>query len=712
MSQAQFVIDIATQIAGADKTSSELDDLARKLTSAGATVDDFERATVELRQGLAVAAEAAKAANAALSDGETRYKQAEVAANRLAKATEKAALANGGIVPVELFNDLERAKQALNEETEALSKLQRAAGDAAQAEKRFGVQLADVNKLQRAASASLGEGLGNNLGKVKGALGDLGGPLGSIGEKLLYPIEGFNDLSESLGRSRAIAIASVVGIVAVAAAVVALGVAAVAGLAKVTAWGVGLADQARSAALTQAAFERLNPELAGLGAQFGQLTNETGVSSDRLREIAKDLQGAKVAAEDMPAALRAAATAEAALGQGGASEFVNQVKEGKRAVGELSAEMQATFGDIAQKRMLSLSAQSERFGRVVGETFGGLNIDPLLSGLSVLVDLFDQNTTAGKAFAFLFEAVFQPVVDIITAAIPLVEGFVLGMLIGFTKIYIAIKPVIASVKEILGFNDPATAETFDAVKVAGEALAKIIGVVVAVLAGVIGIAAAVVIGIGKIAFAFAEVGLAVWGFINDATKALTGFSLVDIGIQMIAGLASGITSTASLVVDALVGTVKGAVKAATDFLGISSPSKLLRTKGRFTGEGYALGVEDEADTAHEALAKLVSLPPENDNGRELADLARPAIQRVRLNAEREEGAIKSRRAGGTAGGQPPPLSPAAGAASIDLAGATFNFYGVKDGEQAVSMLRDALVGIIEGEVIQSGGTPELEEEAA
>ena len=71
--------------------------------------------------------------------------------------------------------------------------------------------------------------------------------------------------------------------------------------------------------------------------------------------------------------------------------------------------------------------------------------------------------------------------------------------------------------------------------------------------------------------------------------------VVSIGSDIIGGIVQGITGAAGSVVDAVTGAVGGAIEAAKKFLGIASPSKVFREIGRFSMQGMALGVDDDAD---------------------------------------------------------------------------------------------------------------------
>lgn len=97
-------------------------------------------------------------------------------------------------------------------------------------------------------------------------------------------------------------------------------------------------------------------------------------------------------------------------------------------------------------------------------------------------------------------------------------------------------------------------------------------------------------------------------FASNATSAASQFgsklrsglesipgTLGNIGANIIQGLVDGVTGAADKLVGAVKGAVKGAVEGAKNLLGIHSPSRVFREIGRYTMQGAALGVDDDAD---------------------------------------------------------------------------------------------------------------------
>jgi len=80
--------------------------------------------------------------------------------------------------------------------------------------------------------------------------------------------------------------------------------------------------------------------------------------------------------------------------------------------------------------------------------------------------------------------------------------------------------------------------------------------------------------------------------------------MFSMGIDLIMGLVNGIKSMASDVADAALDTVKGAVDGAKDFLGISSPSKLMHKVGEDTGQGLANGIKAKKQAVQDAMKEI------------------------------------------------------------------------------------------------------------
>ena len=95
-------------------------------------------------------------------------------------------------------------------------------------------------------------------------------------------------------------------------------------------------------------------------------------------------------------------------------------------------------------------------------------------------------------------------------------------------------------------------------------------------------------------------------FMNDAVNVLKRINLYDIGKNMIQGLINGIKNMAGNVVGAIGSVVNGAISKAKKTLGINSPSKVFTQFGKWTGEGLAIGINDENNKVVKASKGLAS----------------------------------------------------------------------------------------------------------
>lgn len=728
MADAQFVIDVTTQMTGAEQTTAQMSKLVAQMGNAGVDAVTFQDAVVQVSSALDRAQASAASVNEALAQGAAQYRELEKAASVAAKAQDKQAAM--GVVRPEVAAAALAANQALEAHALELRKLEQAAAGAKANEDKLGLSLTNIRKLsaetakaqataaaqvkqdaadkkkaqddaERAARAEE-QGFDRRLKKFRAGMAGVGGPVGALGATVASSVDDFKDLEESIGTSGAqlavfasTAAIAVMAVAAVTAAVIAATIA-------IAAWAVGLADSNRNMKLQQEAAEAMHPELIALRDTIASLTRETGAHADELSQYAVQLKDAKVKAEDLPAALRAVALAEAALGQGGANDLINDFKAGKVAVGELARETQSKLGGIVAKQMIGLNAQTQRLKDNIAGTFGNLNIDPVLTGFSKIVALFDQTTASGQAMQLLFDSVFQPLINQVDKAATVVEAFVLGFLIGMVKLYIAVKPAIKAISEFFGWSSPELTDTLNAAKKAGEYIAPVFvvlagvfgafvvaAIAVATVLGVMGAAlaapAAAVIALGAaiagfVVYAGAQIGAFAARFdlltpIQNAWAAVrnffAGISLADVGTAIVMGLASGITAAAGLPLAAIGNVVSGVIGAAHDLLKINSPSKVFAEIGGSTAEGFAKGVDDGAPDAQAAMIELAEPPAQA-----------PAAQ--------------SSSKGGTGSSR--------GGTTITFAAGAIQLIGVKDAEHGVSMLKEAITQLLEDDALSLGAT--------
>lgn len=131
-------------------------------------------------------------------------------------------------------------------------------------------------------------------------------------------------------------------------------------------------------------------------------------------------------------------------------------------------------------------------------------------------------------------------------------------------------------------------------------------------AGILMVAGAV--GVGAMAVAIGALGVAVGGAAVLIAKGIDSIvsaveklkSLKTAGANAVQGFINGITSKVPAAVKSGLSLASGFYDSVIKFLGIHSPSVLLRTVGEFTGSGFIMGIADKMSEA-EASGKGLSL---------------------------------------------------------------------------------------------------------
>lgn len=677
MADAQWILDISAEFPEGADVSARLDAVSSELVGAGKRSEGFRQAIGKLSEDLNVARTAADAANAALSEGSSQYKALEREAIAASKALERANAKNA--VPLDVKARADAASAALAKYEGELRMLEGAAAQANGAQSKIAKQLQLVEKLgkrvddQNALSRQKYE-------RIAVAAARLPGPLGRVAVMGVQAAKANAGLGEAFGEGATGALAAAGAVAALVAGMVVSAVIVTHFADEFVRMATTQADATRSIYITRDAFAALDPAAEAAVNTFDDVQDATGLSEDRLLALSKQLReltklehGFRLGSGQMAAALKAAATAEAALGQGGADEFIQRIDEGRLSVKAFADLAEAKFGGIVQRRLLSLDAQSELLKRSFRNLFAAINIEPALAGLSRLVGMLDRTNPTAQAAITLINKLFGYVADNAEAGSVAIEAFVIGFEIGLLKMYIAAKPVIRQLEQLFGKgSDSVFGNAKEIGQIAGEAFTVIAASVailalalipVAVVASVLLIALlAIPVAIFAIGFAIGALGRLIYDFVDGALDALA-----DAGANLIKGFIKGILGFADAVVDVVKDVIGGAAIIAKQVLGIHSPSRVFADIGSDSAEGYARGLDDGQDDVNGSMARLVGTD----------DASAP-------------------------NGAAPPARTAA-TKSIDLAGATFVFNGVKDAEQARSSFAELLTMVLEDDAASLAG---------
>lgn len=273
----------------------------------------------------------------------------------------------------------------------------------------------------------------------------------------------------------------------------------------------------------------------------------------------------------------------------------------------------AKFGDAMQNALIEKGAgplqklgQSvenikKKFMQDLGDMFEDIDVGPFMAEVKELFNIFGQAKPSGQALKSGIGGFFKEVFVQATKVIPMIKHFLLDLVIYGLKAYIALKPIVKSIKE---FGE--SAEGMTIIKTVMNSLweiFKVLGVAVLVVVGVMLVLWAAMIAVSVTVWTL--VG-AIIGFVNQASEALAGWvtGAAKAAYDFVAGLVNGISNGATQVVGAVTGLAdkaKGAFKSA---LGISSPSKVMMQMGGFVGEGAAQGIEDSAGSVANASSSL------------------------------------------------------------------------------------------------------------
>lgn len=95
-----------------------------------------------------------------------------------------------------------------------------------------------------------------------------------------------------------------------------------------------------------------------------------------------------------------------------------------------------------------------------------------------------------------------------------------------------------------------------------------------------------------------------WEIGKNAIDKMKDIDWMEVGTNIVEGIEEGLTNAMSMLVDAAVNVVSGAVDAVKDFLGIASPSKVYKLVGKYSVEGEAEGMIDNADLVEDASREV------------------------------------------------------------------------------------------------------------
>jgi phage-related protein len=229
-----------------------------------------------------------------------------------------------------------------------------------------------------------------------------------------------------------------------------------------------------------------------------------------------------------------------------------------------------------------------------GDAFG-----LLISAIQPIIELIlNILTPVINALLPVFSTVFTQIGETVSNAMTIIQGVidvVLGIISGdWGRAWEGLKKIVTGVFDTL----------LSVIKSAGSIFVSVLGAAWQLIVDA---------AVGAFKFLYNAVANTISGVIDffsglpgkvlDAIKSF-GSLLFNSGKNLIEGLINGVKAAAGKIADAVLGPIKDAVAGVKSFLGISSPSKLFRQFGAWTGEGMVLGLEDMAPAVESAALAL------------------------------------------------------------------------------------------------------------
>lgn len=264
--------------------------------------------------------------------------------------------------------------------------------------------------------------------------------------------------------------------------------------------------------------------------------------------------------------------------------------------------------EVAAARMRSLDVQVAKVKENLAALFSGLRIEGFLAKVQELTSLFSQQTAEGRALKAIIEVLFQPLIDAVAAALPIARAFFQGLEIGALRLGITLLQLKIWFKRTFG------SEILGDVGALELALWAGVNVFNVLMPIVLGAAAAIGVFLLGVRIVMDQVR-AMWralelagGAVERLGQWLGGLDWSSLGAALVGGLAAGIRSSTSLVVDAVRGLAERAQRGFAEALGIESPSRVFAELGLQIPAGLAEGVEAGSPLAQGAIEAMVDAP--------------------------------------------------------------------------------------------------------
>lgn len=451
------------------------------------------------------------------------------------------------------------------------------------------------------------------------------------------------------------------GSMIVAGAVLALTAAVVSGVVALTHWIVVGADAARTMRLMREGALGSAQDASALGTQIDALASKVPLARDKISEIGLSLHRAGIGGQTLVDTMNAIAGATAGLDDAAGGQLKALVERGKltqrlqinplelqgsglklddvakklagnlhvgvaqakKALVEgrvkladgakaLSDAVDERFGATNQKKALSLNVATLRLHENLAKLTDGVNMEPLLEGVSRLVALFSESTDSGKSLKAVVTLVGNAISSVLTAGIPIAEQ-------GFKRLIIAgLDVAIATLEAKKQFDAWFSKSNLSKVDFlgAGLTIVKVQAQQFLAVAGAIGS----VIGTNvRIAVVQLDFLVGAYQRAKGAMGGLLGASAsIDwstLGRDVINGFVKGLTDGVARLKESVKNVAHAARDTFRETMKIHSPSRVAQEDAAHVGAGWAGGIDDgkaKVESAVERVSEVVSISSGSD----------------------------------------------------------------------------------------------------
>ena len=246
----------------------------------------------------------------------------------------------------------------------------------------------------------------------------------------------------------------------------------------------------------------------------------------------------------------------------------------KSSLDTAAGEILGTDGNLVQS---VLTAISTNLPKVLD---GGVSMvtslaDGLLQNLPTLLEM------AGQVLEQLLVTILNSAPDILQAGVSLITNLATGLVNNLPAVVSSVATILARLIATIASHLP-------------QLLQQGISLIGQLAAGLIRAIPQVVAAIPQI--------------ITSIVSAFSGWNWGEIGSDIISGIARGISSGVNAIASAARQAARSALNAAKKFLGIASPSKVMRDQiGKFIPAGIAVGITANTQPLKEAMGKVSDL---------------------------------------------------------------------------------------------------------